>query len=74
MCIKSLIFLTSYTVLEEMDIKNSVKLHRLNRFRRTRNNANYRGYTITPEEAKEIVDFWGSCAKELISMIEISIK
>lgn len=64
----------SMEVLERMDIKDGVKLHRLNRFRRTRNSANYRGYIITPEEAKEIVDFWDSCAKELISLIEVSLK
>ncbi len=64
----------SMEILEKIEIRESVKLHKLNRFRKTRNNANYRGYRITLEEAKEIVDFWKSCAGELIKEIESSIR
>jgi hypothetical protein len=59
----------SMEILREMNIKHSIKLHKLDRFRRTRNNANYRGYKVSIEEAKEIVDFWNECAEELIKKI-----
>ena len=59
----------SMEILAEMDIKERVKLNKLNRFRRTRNNANYRGYKISVEEAKEIAEFWDSCAGDMIRMI-----
>lgn len=64
----------SMEILEKTEIRESVKLHKLDRFRKTRNNANYRGYRITLEEAKEIVSFWNSCAGELIRKIESSVK
>ncbi len=49
-------------------------MNRLDNFRRIRNSANYRGYKVTVEQAKEIADFWKYCSKELIQQIENSIK
>jgi hypothetical protein len=63
----------SMEILKEINIKDRLKLNSLERFRRTRNNANYRGYKVTIQEAKEIVDFWNSCALELMKKIESSV-
>jgi hypothetical protein len=59
----------SMEILAEMDIKERVKLNKLHRFRRTRNNANYRGYRISVEEAKEISEFWDTCADDMVKRI-----
>ena len=64
----------SMEILREMKIKEAVRLHGLDRFRRMRNNANYRGYKITIEQAIEISDFWERCVKEIIREIESSIR
>ncbi len=56
----------SMEILEEADIKDKTKLLKLDWFRRTRNSANYRGYRIGIEQAKEILEFWECCGKELI--------
>ena len=64
----------SMEVLKEMKIKEVVRLHSLDRFRRTRNNANYRGYRITIEQAREISDFWDKCMREIIREIEDSVR
>jgi hypothetical protein len=61
-------------ILKEIQIKESVKLNRLDNFRRIRNNVNYAGYNATAGQAKEIADFWNSCAEELISFLEKTIK
>ncbi len=57
-------------ILKEIKIKNNVKLQNLDRFRKTRNSANYRGYRVSVEQAGEIADFWNACAEELIRKIE----
>jgi hypothetical protein len=64
----------SMEILKDMNIKEAFRLHSLDRFRRMRNDANYRGYKITAEQAIEISDFWDRCAKEIIMEIESSIR
>ena len=64
----------SMEILKEIKIKEAVELHGLDRFRRTRNNANYRGYRVTVEQAIEISDFWDKCMREIIREIENSIR
>ncbi|MCK5023679.1 MAG: hypothetical protein KAS04_05885 [Candidatus Aenigmarchaeota archaeon] len=59
----------SMEILMDMKIKDSVKLHKLDWFRKIRNNANYRGYKVSEEQAREISDFWNSCSKEIIENI-----
>lgn len=64
----------SMEALKEIDIKDKYKLHGLDRFRRMRNNINYRGYKVTIQQAIEISDFWKRYAKEMIRAIESSIR
>ena len=64
----------SMEILTNMDIKEGHKLQKLDWFRRIRNNANYRGYRVNVEEAKEIEGFWNSCSKEIIEQIGKSIE
>lgn len=55
--------------LKEIEIKEKVRLNFLDRFKQIRNDANYRGYKVTLSQAKEIIDFWNSCAREIIKSI-----
>ncbi|MBN1897118.1 MAG: hypothetical protein JW789_05380 [Candidatus Aenigmarchaeota archaeon] len=62
----------SLEILQNVDVKDKVNLHKLDWFRRTRNNINYRGYKTSIEEAKEIVNFWKLIGKDLINTVKIS--
>lgn len=55
--------------LKFMNIKEKLKLSSLDRFRRIRNDANYRGFQVSMQQAKEIKDFWNSCSKEIIQIL-----
>jgi len=55
--------------LLDLEIKNKVKLNYLDRFRRIRNDANYRGFTISESQAQEIVEFWKACSGEIVEKI-----
>ena len=59
----------SIEILRENDIKEKLLLNKLLRFKKIRNNANYRGIKTSEEQAKEIVEFWDKCSKELIGKI-----
>ena len=63
----------SMRILQEADVTDKIKLAKLNRFRKIRNDGNYRGQKITAAEAKEILDFWDSCSKEIIGEIKKKI-
>lgn len=56
----------SMKILLEAKIKNGLKLAQLDNFRRIRNDANYRGFEISVEQAREILGFWDACGEELI--------
>ncbi len=60
----------SMEILMDIKIQNSIKLQNLDRFRKTRNNANYRGYLVSVEEAAEIRDFWSALGKDIIKEVE----
>lgn len=55
--------------LQNWDIKEKVKLNFLPRFKKIRNDANYEGMNVSLSQAKEIIDFWDSCCKEIVQLI-----
>ena len=59
----------SLEILKEMDIKEKIKLNNLDRFKRTRHDANYKGFIVPLSQAKEIIDFWDNCNKYIIKNI-----
>jgi hypothetical protein len=59
----------SMDILKEHDIKEKILLNQLPRFKSIRNDANYRGYTVTIAQAKEILDFWKKCGQEIIETL-----
>lgn len=56
-------------MLKESNIKEKLLLNHLSRFKRIRNDANYRGFKVTVMQAKEIIDFWGRCSNDIIKEI-----
>jgi len=60
---------TSLEALLDLDIKDKVKLNYLDRFRRIRNDANYRGFTVSESQAREMLGFWKACSSEIIEKI-----
>ena len=59
----------SIEALKEINIKEKVKLNHLPRFKRIRNDANYRGFKVSVLQTKEILDFWNTCAPDIIKII-----
>ena len=60
--------------LKELYIKERVKLNYLDRFKQISHDANYRGFNVSASQAKEILDFWKTCAKEIILLLNNEIK
>jgi hypothetical protein len=60
----------SMKILEASEIKEKRLLEKLDRFRRIRNDANYRGQKISVSDVKEIIEFWDLCSEEIIKAIE----
>ncbi len=59
----------SMDVLKEMEIKEKLMLNQLPRFKRIRNDANYRGLKVSVSQAQQIIEFWDKCAGEIMSYI-----
>ena len=57
-------------ILKESDIKEKLMLNYLSRFKRIRNDANYRGFKVTEAQAREIIEFWDKCSSDIIKEIE----
>ena len=64
----------SLEILKEMDIKDKIKLNHLYRFKKIRNDANYRGFMVSVSQAKEIIEFWDTCGKEILAIISRKTK
>lgn len=60
---------TSLESLKDLEVEARIKLHFLDRFRKIRNDANYRGMRVTVSQAKEILDFWDSCGKDIVQLL-----
>lgn len=56
-------------ILKEMEIKNKIKLNFLERFKKIRHDANYKGFRVSISQAKEIIEFWDECSKDIIKNI-----
>ena len=56
----------SLGILKEIEIRNKVKLNFLERFKQIRHDANYKGFRISVSQAKEIIEFWDECGKDII--------
>ncbi|MBI2134646.1 hypothetical protein HYU09_01525 [Candidatus Woesearchaeota archaeon] len=52
-------------ILKDSNIKERLMLNHLSRFKRIRNDANYRGFKVKATQAKEIIDFWDKCSNEI---------
>lgn len=61
-------------ILKEEKLTHSALLEKFDRFRQIRHNANYGGYTVSVAVAQEILDFWESCGKELLSKLKSDLK
>ena len=55
----------SLKILQEMNTRDRVKLNYLTRFKKIRNDINYRGFRASVLQANEITDFWNSCGRRL---------
>jgi len=60
----------SLDILKEISIKEKIKFNHLERFRNIRHDANYRGFRVTIFQAKEIIDFWDKCGKEIVAILK----
>lgn len=63
----------SLEILKEADIKEKIKLNFLERFKKIRHDASYRGFRVTISQTKEIIEFWNSCGEEIIKVLNKKI-
>lgn len=63
----------SMEILESMDVSDKVTLNSLSRFKRIRNDINYRGYKATKSQAEDISQFWEKCGKEIAEILQRKI-
>ena len=63
----------SLGILSELNLKESYKLNFLERFKKIRNDASYRGFKVSISQAQEILDFWDACMVEAIKTIHTRI-
>ena len=64
----------SLEILKNLNIKNNLELNFLDRFRKIRNDANYRGFKVTESQAKEIISFWNKSGLEILELIKQELK
>ena len=64
----------SLEILKNLKIKNSIELNFLDRFRKIRNDANYRGFKVSESQAKEIILFWSKSGMEILELIQQELK
>ena len=60
--------------LKEMNLSNKSKLNFIDRFKKIRNDANYKGLKVEISQVKDIIDFWNDCGKEACQILEGLIK
>jgi len=60
----------SMEVLKDFNIKNKIKLNSLDRLKKIRHDANYRGLQTTVQQAEEILEFWNTCGEEIIKELK----
>lgn len=59
----------SLAALQAMTVKEAAQLNHLDRFRRIRNDVNYRGHRTSVEQAQEILGFWNACGAEILMLL-----
>lgn len=59
----------SLDIIREMDIKEKLLLNSLERFKKIRHDANYRGFRVSVAQTQEIIEFWDRCGIEMIMLI-----
>lgn len=64
----------SMEILNVMDIKEKLRLNHLSRFKKIRNDINYRGFKATLLQAKEILEFWNACSSDVVSILVDGLK
>jgi len=63
----------SLDILKEIDITNRTKMNFLQRFKRIRHDANYRGFMVSVSQAEELIDFWSTCGQEILDKLKKEI-
>jgi len=60
----------SMEILKSFDIREKIRLNSLERFKKIRHDLNYRGFRATISQAKEIINFWKECGKEILKILK----
>ena len=60
----------SLDILKEINIKEKIKLNSLERFKKIRHDANYRGLMVSVLQANEIIEFWNKCGIEILKILK----
>ena len=64
----------SLEILKDISIKEKIKFNYLDRFKKIRHDANYSGFRVSVSQAREIIDFWNKCGKEVMDILKKLLK
>ena len=56
--------------LMDSNIKEKTLLNHLSRFKKIRNDLNYKGVRVEVSQAREIIDFWNKCGDEILELLK----
>lgn len=56
--------------LMDLDIKEKTLLNHLSRFKKIRNDLNYKGVRVEISQARDILEFWDKCGGEIIGILK----
>ncbi|MEK6859526.1 MAG: hypothetical protein AABX54_01800 [Nanoarchaeota archaeon] len=54
----------------DSNIKEKTLLNHLSRFKKIRNDLNYKGVRVEVSQAREIIDFWNKCGDEILELLK----
>lgn len=60
--------------LNDLEIKEKMYLNDLPRFKKIRNDLNYRGIRVEISQAQEIFNFWNKCGEEILDILKKLLK
>ena len=56
--------------LMDSNIKEKTLLNHLSRFKKIRNDLNYKGVRVEVSQEREIIDFWNKCGDEILELLK----
>lgn len=64
----------SLLIFKDLELKDKYMLNYAERFKKIRNDASYRGFQATEDQATEIIEFWDKCGTAIVRILREKLK